>query len=204
MSKPIPTPSIDQCRRYMEDFSMYDNIREHSFMVARVAEILLRGLEQTEIPPHKLPNRDLVIAGALLHDIAKTKCIEEKCRHDQEGETICNDLGLPQIAPIVRDHVILSKYRNEKYQQGIFNATELVFYADKRVNHHQVVSLDARLDYILTNYGANNPSREALIIKNFNQCRNFETHLFDHLDFFPESLPDLLDTSPPELIFQAT
>ena len=193
------TPTIDQCRRLMDDFTMYDNIRQHSFMVARVADILLEGLSHNGVAPGQLPARDLVIAGALLHDIAKTKCIVEGCRHDLVGEAICLDLGLSQIAPIVRNHVILPSFHNEKYRQGIFNATELVFYADKRVNHHQVVSLDARLDYILTNYGNNDPHREALIVKNFQQCRNFEDHLFEHLDFPPASLPDLLDSSAREL-----
>lgn len=192
-------PSIDRCLAMMEEFAMYANIRRHSFMVARVAEILHRGLEEAP-DVAVVPERNLVIAGALLHDIAKTRCLQEGCRHAEVGRDICMALGLPEVAGIVADHVILSSFREEEYSQGIFSATELVFYADKRVNHDRVVHLEDRLAYIIDKYANNEAVREDHIRRNFEQCRRVEAHLFAKLPFTPRDLPGLLATSPQDLL----
>ena len=175
----------------MESFSMWENIRHHSFMVARVAELLQRHLASrgraAAVPP-----RELVIAGALLHDIAKSKCLDEGCRHADVGALLCEELGYVTIAPIVANHVILSDFNPERYERGEFNAIELVFYADKRVKHDQVVSLDERLDYILEKYANNSQRNEKLIMQNFASCRTLEEHLFSCLDFSPSDISDRL------------
>lgn len=188
-------PDIDGCLQMMEDFSMWENIRRHSFMVARVAELLQRHLMETG-QATETPDRDLVIAGALLHDIAKTKCLMENCRHAEIGALLCNELGFPQIGEIVANHVILSDFRHKSYAAGSFNAMELVFYADKRVRHDEVVPLDARLEYILSKYGNNSPQQDTLIVKNFDRCRLLEKHLFARLDFSPADVFELLAVVP--------
>lgn len=184
-----PVPTIRQCLSYMDDFAMLDNIRQHSFMVARCASALLTGLQRAGKPGAPLPAEELVVTGALLHDIAKTQCLQGNCRHAQVGREICRDLGFPEIGEIVSEHVILSDFSPERYRQGIFNAKELVYYADKRVRHDRIVPLDNRLVYILERYGDNNPLKETLIIANFRHCQELERHLFSFLDFPPEDLP---------------
>lgn len=189
-------PSINQCLSLMDEFAMLDNIRDHSIMVAQVAETLLSGMT-TETLGDAPPPRDLVISGALLHDIAKTQCIKEHCDHSKLGNAICRDLGYPEIGEIVQEHVILAAFAVERYRKGIFLAKEIVHYADKRVLHDQVVSLDMRLDYIIERYGDNDPSRHALIRKNFSRCRELEGFLFAHIRYAPEDLPLLITQSPP-------
>ncbi|SHO48776.1 HD domain-containing protein [Desulfopila aestuarii] len=184
-------PDVARCLELMETFSMWENIRCHSFMVARVAEFLHRQLDNAG-RAGAVPQRELVIAGALLHDIAKSKCLDEGCRHADVGAVLCEELGYMDIAEIVANHVILSDFEPNRYQRGEFNAVELVFYADKRVKHDQVVSLDERLDYILEKYANNSQRNEALIIKNFAACRTLEKHLFARLDFSPADIPNLL------------
>jgi uncharacterized protein len=181
-------PSIDRCLSLMDEFSMLDNIREHSIVVAQVAGILLSGMETMG---DTQPPRDLVIAGALLHDIAKTQCIKERCDHSKLGNAICVELGYPEIGEIVQEHVILADFPVERYKKGIFLAKEIVHYADKRVLHDQVVSLDTRLDYIIERYGDNDASRHTLIRKNFQRCQDLEEFLFAHIRYTPEELPCL-------------
>lgn len=193
-----PIPTVEQCLQYMDDFSMYENIRRHSFMVARVANILLSGLEQNGSVTFR-PNRDLVTAGALMHDIAKTKCLQEGCKHAEVGRQICIDLGLESVSRIVADHVVLSGFKENEYRQGWFSATELVFYADKRVNHDRVVSLDDRLTYIIDKYSNNEAVREDHIRRNFQQCREVEQHLFRLVGFSPDDINSLLETAPRNL-----
>jgi uncharacterized protein len=187
-------PSIDRCLSLMDEFAMLDNIRDHSIMVAQVAETLLSGMTPETLGDAP-PPRDLVISGALLHDIAKTQCIKEQCDHSKLGNAICIDLGYPEIGEIVQEHVILASFPIERFRKGIFQAKEIVHYADKRVLHDQVVSLETRLDYILERYGDNDALRHALIRNNFSRCQELEKFLFAHIRYTPGDLSLLVPQS---------
>jgi len=192
----VSIPSLNQCLDFIERYEMLDNIRAHSFKVARVAEFLVNGLIEAGISSAPLPSKELVIAGALLHDIAKTQCLNGKCRHDDLGRDICTALGFPEIAEIVKEHVILKKFRTEMYKKGFFAAKEIVYYADKRVRHDEIVSLEDRLEYIIDRYGDNNPDKEHYIRLNFQQGQDLEVYLFTFLNFTPEQLPMLISKKP--------
>ena len=166
---------------------MLANIRHHSLVVARLAEQLLAGLCASN-PDRPQADRNLVIAGALLHDIAKTPCLNGNCDHAQVGAEICRQHGFPEIADIVEEHVLLHHYEPERYATGHFRAREIVYYADKRVRHHVVVPLNQRLEYILDRYSKDNPVRQQLIQANFSKCLTLEQHLFQWLPFAPEDL----------------
>jgi len=185
-------PSISQCLAFHDRYEMLDNIRQHSFVVARVAEALVEGLSRTGKSADPLPDRQEVIAGALLHDIAKTLCIKTDCRHAEIGRQICLELGYPELGEIVAEHVVLKNFTTDLYDRGIFGSKEIVFYADKRVRHDQVVCLADRLEYILQRYGDNNPAREQFIRQNFQQTLKFESYLFAFLDFQPEEIGNCL------------
>lgn len=171
----------------MATYAMLENIRQHSLVVARLADRLVTGLAETVQPEH-LASRELVIAGALLHDIAKTPCLEGACNHAHVGAQICREHGYPEVATIVQEHVILSSHEPERYARGIFTPQEIVYYADKRVRHHQVVDLPDRLEYILDHYGKDDAERRQLIRQNFNRCIELEELLFKWLHFTPEQL----------------
>lgn len=181
-----PTPSIRQCLQYIEQYEMLSNIRDHSFMVARVAKTLVEGLARSN--RSHAPDAGEVIAGALLHDIAKTRCLHNNSHHAREGQLICEELGYPHIGEIVVEHVVLKNFNEQLYLEGIFGAKELVYYADKRVRHDQIVSLADRLDYIVERYGDGSTTKEERIRQNFSITIRFEELLFDHLDFVPENL----------------
>ncbi len=137
----------------------------------------------------------MVTVGALLHDIAKTKCLQTDCDHARVGAEICDDLGYSEVAEIVREHVKLRRYETERYRQGIFEAKEIIFYSDKRVVHDQIVSLDTRLEYILERYGNNDPVRHGLIRRNFENCQKMEHHLCATAGSDPAELLKDLSTS---------
>jgi putative nucleotidyltransferase with HDIG domain len=192
MSQAIP--SIAQCLALMERYGMFDNIRAHSLTVARVAEMLLAGMAATRAKGAELPDTDLVLAGALLHDIAKTLCLGNECDHARKGREICLKLGYPAIGEIVREHVRLKDFSIDRYAQGIFFAKEIVYYADKRVRHESVVSLDERKAYIMERYGNNDQQRHLAIEENFQRCQTLEYHLFSRIDFSTDELADKIST----------
>ena len=171
----------------MDQYDMLPNIRQHSLMVARIADLLVTGL-QGRVNGQSLPDRQLCVSGGLLHDIAKTHCLDGSCDHARAGAEICLQHGYPEIAQIVEEHVILKDHDPARYRKGAFTAREIVYYADKRVRHDEVVTLEERLDYIIEHYGNNDALRHKLIRSNFNQCRQLEDFLFKHLDFSPGQL----------------
>ena len=178
-------PSLEECIRLMDKYGMLDNIRRHSLVVAQVAAQLHAALAVAGRVQDALP---LVVAGALLHDIAKTQCLYGKCHHAEVGAEICQTEGFPEIAWIVGQHVRLDPFDAAAYEEGCFGARELVHYADKRVRHHEVVSLNERLEYVLTRYGKRDVARCAVINRYFQDCQRLEQLLFRWLPFPPEDL----------------
>lgn len=199
MSEINTIPSIPECLALMDRYGMFDNIRAHSLTVARVAKSIVTGLTENKAAVSAkntiVPDQDLVIAGALLHDIAKTICLQQDCLHAEKGSDICIELGYPAIGEIVREHVLLKDFSTERYARGIFQAKEIVYYADKRVRHDHIVSLDERLAYILERYGNNIPERHQRIEDNFQRCRTLEHYLFARIPFAPDTLAKHVATS---------
>jgi putative nucleotidyltransferase with HDIG domain len=180
------TPSVSECFALMEQYQMLPNIKDHSIVVARVAEVIAAVLN---LFGHQL-SLDKIIAGALLHDIGKTSCLDNDEDHAAKGVEICMAHNFGTIADIVGEHVILRNYTVSRQ----FTEKEIVYYADKRVSHDQVVSLEERLAYILERYGMNNVVRCEAIKRNYALCRKLEKSMFSFLPFEPFDIPTLLTT----------
>ncbi len=179
-------PSVAACFELMDAHRMLPNIRAHSVVVAQVAAIVTEGLRETGVTLAQ----EKVIAGALLHDIGKTGCLANGLDHAKVGREICIREGYPEIADIVGEHIVLG---NRPETQ--FGEREIVYYADKRVNHDQVVSLPERLQYILERYSPNNAVLQERIRANFKRCVRLERHLFSFLQFLPDQIPSLLSAT---------
>ena len=183
---PCDIPSVEECFDLMEQYHMLPNIKDHSIVVAGVAEIITNGLIAAG---HEL-SMDRIISGALLHDIGKTSCLDNDVDHAVKGVEICLDHNLYPIADIVGEHVILRSYSGGSN----FTEKEIVYYSDKRVNHDQVVSLEERLSYILDRYGVNNIVRCQAIKRNYALCQELEKRMFSYLPFEPLDISELLVT----------
>ena len=178
----IPRPT--DCIALMSQYEMLDNIRDHSLLVARIAEFISLGLKKKGFNL----NIDLVVSGALLHDIGKTACLHNGQNHALLGADICQQHGFHELTVLVAQHVILP----DDLPPGPDDARQIVYYADKRVNHDQIASLDERLVYILDRYGQNDANRCRAIQDNFNRSFAIEKMIFSHLAHAPEDLAELL------------
>jgi putative nucleotidyltransferase with HDIG domain len=181
---PFTIPGVNECLDLMEQYHMLPNIKDHSIVVTEVAGVITNGL----IAAGYDLSLETVIAGALLHDIGKTACLDNDDDHAARGLEICLAHNLKTIADIVAEHVILKNYA----PQNGFAEKEIVYYADKRVNHDKVVSLEERLDYILERYGMNNEVRCRAIKRNYALCQDLEKRMFSFLTFDPADISELL------------
>jgi len=179
------TPTVRECFRLMDEYAMLDNIRAHSVLVGRVAERLACDLAGSGAAVRV----EVAVAGALLHDIAKTSCLQSGNDHAAEGAAICRRHGFDELVEIVGEHVVLV----DGVLPECCNEKEIVYYADKRVKHDLIVDLDERLQYILIHYGKNDPVLCDAIRRNFSHCHQVEAKLFACLDYQPEDLSLLVD-----------
>lgn len=138
------TPSLEACFKLLEQYEMLPNIIEHSRQVLRVATVICNNL----IHPEEI-NIPLTLAAALLHDITKTSSLKTHEQHDLSGQKLLTEIGYPEIGKIVGEHIDLLNYD----PNGPLLEKEIVFYADKRVQHNLVVSIDQRMDDLIVRYG---------------------------------------------------
>ena len=178
-------PNTEKCIFLMNAYGMLDNIKAHSFKVGKVASIIAEGTIKSGINI----SLEKVTAGALMHDIAKTMCLESNEDHAKRGKEICLENDFFEIAEIVGEHVQLTSYKPDDE----VNEKEIIYYADKRVNHNEVVSLEQRLVYLIERYAKNEKPLIKRIEENFRKCSEVEKKIFSHLDFSPEDLNDLAD-----------
>ncbi len=138
-------PPRNKCLELIKRANMPENILKHSLQVEKLAVSIGKKCIQKGYDL----NLDLIKAGALLHDIAKAKCIEEKCNHATVGGEMVKSWGYPAVACIVEQHIYLCM------ADIVACPTEalIVNYADKRVMHDTVVSLDRRFSDLLERYG---------------------------------------------------
>lgn len=166
---------------------MLENIKDHSIIVARVAEVITRAA----VKAGAALNIDLVVAAALMHDIGKTSCLDNNDNHAHKGEEICLELGLDELAGIVNDHVWL-----QVSGASLLSESEVVYYADKRVTHDKVVPLADRRAYIVSRYGNNDAKRIAAIEKNCLNWQRVETKIAAQAAINTTELGQLIDPDP--------
>jgi len=151
-------PSREQCNKLMMQHSMRPNIVEHSIQVMHVSLAITDNLKNGVAV-----NRDLVIAAALLHDITKTRSLKTTERHDLSGGELLREMGFTSIAEIVEQHIVLQSLN----PQGRLEEREIIYYADKRVMHDKIVTIDERVHDLLQRYG-NGKEIRSLICQNKN------------------------------------
>jgi len=172
-------PSKNKCYRLMCRMNMLDNIVVHSIQVCRVGMCLVDHLKTQGGPL----NGKLVQAAALLHDITKTRSFETEENHAQTGDQVLTAFGYPQVGDLVRQHVRLDTYAEPPH----LSEAVVVNYADKRVLHDRIVSLDERMGYILERYGTR-PGHKGRIQLLWQKTAALEKYIYKFLPFAPDDL----------------
>jgi len=133
--------------RLMDQRGMLKNIVEHSLVVAKVALHLSKALNKEG----QWIDVDLVEAASLLHDITKTESLVTQTDHAETGSKFLAAMGYEKVGEVVAQHVRLMEGR----QSSRVSEEEVVYYADKRVRHDQIVSIEERFRDLEDRYGKN-------------------------------------------------
>jgi uncharacterized protein len=184
-------PSRTDCICFMERVQMPLHIQFHSMLVADVAVYL--GTLLNDGSPFL--NIELLEAGGLLHDIAKPRSIATGERHEELGATMLEAWGYPSVAPIVKEHVTMDATR----VSGPITESILVNYADKRVRHAEIVSIEDRFQDLIERYAKSN-EQAAFLEKRMGLYFSLEERIFENLSIHPtgEELMSLRVAPDPE------
>lgn len=177
-------PSRQECLSLIRQMNMLDHIVAHSFQVCRVAIFLVDHIG----PGPSGLSRNLVQAAALLHDITKTRSFSTHENHALTGAQFLNEMGYPEVGHIIEQHVRLDSYTVSDFP----TEAEIVNYADKRVLHDQIVTLNERMNYILEKYAKGPEYRERLLWL-WKKTEELEARLFSYVSFKPKELGRLID-----------
>ncbi|MDY6846724.1 MAG: HDIG domain-containing protein [Chloroflexota bacterium] len=142
----LHNPSLAQCRAWLDAWAVPDNVRRHSSVVARSAYILAvkmqnRGIAVDPILAHR---------AGLVHDIDKIETLNKSSAHGNVGASFFVEQGYPQIAKIVREHIMSTILDPDAADRSWEN--KLVFFCDKLVEGDQLVPFDQRLAALRTRY----------------------------------------------------
>jgi len=175
-------PSRDECLVLMSQCGMLENIVSHSLEVARVALFISAGLNRKG----QRIDLGLVEAASLLHDLAKTECLKTKDDHARRGCQVLKEMGYRRVGDVVAQHIWLEKSGD----LSCVSEEEVVNYADKRVMHDRIVSLEERFSDLKARYGLN-PRAMDYLERLQKEVYGVEDKIFFILQIDPNDLQDL-------------
>ena len=178
----------------MHMHEMLENIVRHSLRVRDVAICIASKL----VEAGQELDLGLVEAASLLHDITKTRCLSTGEPHAETGQRMLEAMGYHRVGQVVGNHVRLREHPNPR----LITEDEVVNYADKRVMHDGIVSLDQRFADLRDRYGSN-PEAQKFLRQMEAETRGIERKIFQELDVDPSAVFSLpiregpLSTAPP-------
>ena len=154
---------------------MPSHIIKHSLMVRKVAAVIACScvVNGCEVNPR------LVETAALLHDISKMDSITDGGDHSLMGKHLLESLGYPHIGDVIGQHVRLNEL--------ILSEAMIVNYADKRVMHDKIVSLERRFVDLMDRYGKDDARMER-ILKMYEKAVSTEKMIVEASKIDPEWL----------------
>lgn len=174
-------PTEADCRSLYSAYHTPVHIQDHMRAVAAIA-VLIAAWSGANVP--------LVQAAAWLHDLVRVKeqwpylpaSITTPLPHAQINYLILRDRW-PDVAAVIRPHSLMTILDDQPFASL---EEKIVYYADKRVNHATVVTLEERLQLGQERWqvGPHNDRTAELLPK----LLQLETELFTNASFLPHEL----------------
>lgn len=185
---------ISLLRKYSLKYSSasgFESVLRHSIVVREVAEGILKDISEFSAKNEELGLRegnkedkkgmnkidaDLVLAGAMLHDIGRFKCppnSKDSIRHGIEGYNILMGEGLGELAQIARNHIGFGIRKSDIVRLGLnlpkkdfvpkTIEEKIVCFADKLVNYDSIISFEDCLRRFSQEIGLHTINRGVLL-----------------------------------------
>jgi len=138
--------SVDFAYELLKKEEVPEHIIRHSEKVALISLCLGSFLKYLNNPSLDLT---VLTVSALLHDVRKIASLRSGENHAASGYKLMASLGYPRVGEIIYAHIFL---KLPKPGEPI-KEEEIVFYADKRVKHDNIVSLKERFSDLRERYG---------------------------------------------------
>ena len=205
-SEVVPEALVE---KFWTDWATPLHVRQHCQKVADVCLQIGRALTDKNI----LVNLSLLNTAGLLHDMARVcdfKTLQKDRFHEEvtkekwtkwldlrerfqgmhHADVACGALaeeGYLKTAELIRLHNSLSIL--EEPENLAYLEAAILFYADKRVRHHEVVPLVERFRDGWERYGQHDNSKTRTRFEEIQRCtHDLEKQLFDLIDRKPEDL----------------
>ncbi len=140
--------SVEQAYELLKKQGVPSHIIKHSETVALIS-VFIGYLYYKKTDRHL--DMRLLAVGGLLHDIKKHESLKNGKNHALMGYEFLKKLGFYKEAEIVKFHVYLKPW----FYFCKVKEKEVVYYADKRVKHEEIVSLEERFKDLKIRYGKN-------------------------------------------------
>ncbi len=174
-------PTREECLSLMNKYGMLRNIIDHSIEVTKVAIYLATELKKKG----QRIDLGLVEAASLLHDLTKSECLTTKEDHARTGSQLLRKMGYERVSEVVAEHIHLSRMDDS----SLITEEEIVNYADKRVQHNRIVSLEERFKDLMERYGKGQEPSERM--KQLRKATfKIENKIFSILEIDPGNLQD--------------
>ncbi|MHA1303984.1 MAG: HD domain-containing protein [Candidatus Heimdallarchaeaceae archaeon] len=145
-------PSKEECLVLLKKYNTPTNVIRHCLAVTDVAEKICREIQHI--------NKELVIAGAMLHDIGRS--VTHSLFHANEGAKILKHEGIdPRITEIVKNHIGTGITKEEAIQLGLppedympkTLEAVVVSYADNLTKGENASSFEQALERFIHRFG---------------------------------------------------
>ncbi|MFA6027949.1 MAG: HDIG domain-containing metalloprotein [Patescibacteria group bacterium] len=197
-------PSRTECLRVLKEYNTPQNIVRHSLAVNKAANYLAE-----RFLAHKIPvNAELIDRGSLLHDVLRVcdihgdiyffmdeadKTEEKKKIYQKQREQYAGQHHAEATAGLFQDQYpelanVIRKHRLSAIVKGQLTTWEekIVYYADKRVNHDKIVTLDGRMVEGKKRWHIKRNQEESDLI--MNKMKELEKEIFQAINEDPNAL----------------
>lgn len=165
-SEDIPSP--EECIEILKQFGADRQLINHCMTVAELAGEIADALNRAG---HYVDMR-LVLAGALLHDIAKGKK-----KHDLIGGLWLERMGYSSVAKVIAAHIDLPEDAIEAVDERA-----VVYFADKLIMGNSFVDINERFNTKLDKYKHDEQAKQA-ILKRIDAVRRVQERINSILFF---------------------
>lgn len=179
-------PNEQQCKALWDKYQLPEKKRVHVTLVAKVAMFLAEQCRMKNVEC-KI-NTELLLAGALLHDLDKNVRRLPGEKHPETVVRILRAEGMVEVANLIKYHSV--QFIGDKKIAPKTFEEKLLFLADKMVGH-EVITVDRRFELWLSEDDLPE-NQKAMLHEVYPKVKALEKEIFDLIGIAPQDVAQLV------------